>query len=384
LGAAFRHCFRFSMKFPLLLSLLALAAAATSPLQAQAPAAPAAKVLNPREWWITPDPKPPVVNPDASRLSRLRVDGNAFVNEKGEHLLFRGVSVPDPDRLEYQGHWNRKLFEEVKSLGANIVRLPVHPVGWRLRTPGKYLELIDQAANWCSELGLYVIIDWHTIGNLRTDLYQDDMYITTRAETAAFWRAIARRYGKHHTIAFYELFNEPTSYGGQLGRVSWPEWRETNEELIALVRANGGTGIPLVAGFDWAYDLTPLHEDPVRAVGVGYITHPYANKRHRPWEPKWEEDFAFAAAKYPLIASEIGFELAPGEKIDDDHYANRVTRFLEARGISWLAWVYDQEWWPGLLKSWDNYELNGIGAFFKEALHRPAAKPVPTPAPAAQ
>jgi len=73
-----------------------------------------------------------------------------------------------------------------------------------------------------------------------------------------------------------------------------------------------------VAGFDWAYDLTPLILSPIAAEGIGYTTHPYSNKRPQPWEPKWEEDFGFATAKYPIIATEFGgFARPPAEKADD-------------------------------------------------------------------
>ena len=104
------------------------------------------------------------------------------------------------------------------------------------------------------------------------------------------------------------------------------------------------------------------------------MTHPYANKRPRPWEPKWEEDFGFAASSYPIIATEIGFGVRNGETINDDHYGNLITRYLEGRGISWVAWVYDPQWGPQMLKSWD-YDLTGSGEFFKEAMHREVAKP---------
>jgi hypothetical protein len=64
-------------------------------------------------------------------------------------------------------------------------------------------------------------------------------------------------------VAFYELFNEPTLYFGQLGSMSWDEWKKINEDLIHLIRAYDRESIPLVAGFDWAYDLTPLLINPV-------------------------------------------------------------------------------------------------------------------------
>jgi hypothetical protein len=79
------------------------------------------------------------------------------------------------------------------------------------------------------------------------------------------------------------------------------------------------------------------------------------------------------AERCPMIATEIGFELKPGEVIDDSHYGNRITRFLEQRGIGWMAWVYDTEWWPQMLTSFDGPKLNAVGEFFKEAMQRPPA-----------
>ena len=294
------------------------------------------------------------------------------MNPAGETVLFRGLSVADPDKLAGQGRWNRELFAAVKDMGANLVRLPVHPAAWRGRTPAEYLKLLDQAVDWCTELGIYVIIDWHSIGNLKSGMFQAPMYDTSAAETLAFWRTIARHFQGHNTVAFYELFNEPTHFNGMLGRMTWTEWRELNEEMIGVIRFWDKETIPLVAGFDWAYDLDHIRYEPVRADGIGYVTHPYANKRSQPWEPKWEENFAFAAGRYPLIATEWGFNLKPDEVVDDNHYGNRLTRFLEQHGISWTAWVFDAEWGPRMLQSHDGFVLNGFGEFVKEALHRPA------------
>ena len=83
------------------------------------------------------------------------------------------------------------------------------------------------------------------------------------------------------------------------------------------------------------------------------------------------------AERYPMIATEIGFELKPGEVVDDDHYGNRITRFLEERGISWMAWVYDDDWTPKMLTSYDGYALNGAGEFFSMAMKRPLAPLLP-------
>lgn len=322
-----------------------------------------------KSWWESGSWQRPVENPDLKILPLIKVSGNKFVSETGDTLLLRGLSISDPDKLLGQGHWNKKHFEKVKEMGTVLVRIPIHPVAWRERTPDKYLELLDQAAAWCTELGMYIIIDWHSIGNLGMELFQNPMYNTSKQETYEFWRTIATHFRGHNTVAFYEIFNEPTLYRGQLGHMSWAEWKEINEKIIYLIRSYDAEPIPLVAGLDWAYDLTPLHTDPINASGIGYTTHPYEHKRTEPWEPKWEENFGFAAQKYPIMATEFGFGIWPGREFTEDHYAYHIVNYLEEKGISWICWVFDAEWGPRMLESWDTYELNVSGEFFKKAMH---------------
>lgn len=320
------------------------------------------------EWWKEYGFIRPYDNSNDVKLSRIMVEGNKFVNDKGDTILFRGLAIGDPDKLENQGHWNKKHFENVKAMGAMLVRIPVHPVAWRERSAQAYLALLDQAVKWCSELGLYIIIDWHSIGNLKMEMFQNPMYVTTQSETYKFWKTIAFHYKGNNTIAFYELFNEPTMNFGQLGRISWSEWKKINEDIIGIIRSYDQQTIPLVAGFDWAYDLSSLRFEPVNAQGIGYVSHPYPNKRKPPWIPKWEEDFGFAADKYPIIATEIGFRSEEGKENGPENYGPVIINYLESRGISWIGWIYDANWYPRMLKSW-NYDLTGFGTFFKKALN---------------
>jgi aryl-phospho-beta-D-glucosidase BglC (GH1 family) len=334
-------------------------------------AQPTARTNDYHRWWQDRPFGPPFTSSQTNQLPLIRVQGNKFVDPDGKAVLFRGLSISDPDKLEHQGHWNKNHFEKVKEMGATLVRIPVHPAAWRERTPREYLKLLDQAVDWCTELNLRIIIDWHSIGNLQMELFQDPMYDTTQPETFEFWRTMAQHFKGTHTIAFYELFNEPTLYRGQLGSMSWSEWKKLNEDMIRLIRAFDTEKIPLVAGLDWAYDLTPLNLEPLEAEGIGYVTHPYANKRSKPWEPKWEEDFGFAAGRYPVIATEFGFTVPKGTALKDDDYGNLIINYLEGKGISWMAWCFDPEWGPSLLASWD-YDLTGSGEFFKQAMHRKA------------
>lgn len=320
------------------------------------------------DWLGRNRPSAPVWKDMADSLPLVRVEGNRFVNSDEDTILFRGISIADPDKLEQEGQWNKNLFVKAKEFGAMLVRIPVHPGAWRARTQEQYIPLLDQAVKWCTEEDLYVIIDWHSIGNLEQGLYEDPSYYTTLQETFNFWRAIARHFAGNNTVAFMELYNEPTSDFGQLGTLSWEKWKTINENLIRLIRANRCRSIPLVAGFDWAYDLNPLHYAPVNAQGIAYVVHPYPHKRTPPYEPKWDEDFGFSAEKYPIVATELGFTLGRGSMDDNIEYGRAIINFMEAKHISWVWWVFDPLWRPPMLKSWKTFEPTDNGLFFEEAV----------------
>ncbi|MEZ4702927.1 MAG: cellulase family glycosylhydrolase [Rhodothermales bacterium] len=312
------------------------------------------------------------IAPAAAQLPFVRVDGNRFVDEQGETVVFRGVSFSDPDRLEKSGHWNEAYFDAAQSWRANVVRFPVHPSAWRERGERAYLELLDQGVAWAGERGMYVIIDWHSIGNLRTELFQHPMYNTTRTETFRFWKTIAARYAGNPVVAFYELFNEPTVQGGKLGTMTWADQKALMEELIGIIYAHDRTVIPLVAGFNWAYELGSVVEQPIAFPGVAYVSHPYPQKRPAPWVDQWEADWGHVADTYPIVATELGFMSEDGRGahvpvIGDETYGEALIGYFDRKGISWTAWVFDPSWSPQLIENWD-FEPTRQGRFFRDKL----------------
>jgi len=324
-----------------------------------------------KEWWyinrITPFIKQ---YPNITRLNLIKVKENSFIDETGKVIVFKGLSISDPDKLVKDGYWNRKHFEVIKSWGTNVIRIPVHPIAFHQRGVEAYIRLLDEAVKWCSELGMYVIIDWHSIGNLHTELLAHDMHNTTKRETFNFWRTIAAHYKDVPTVAFYELFNEPTTYNGQYGRVTWDEWKNLMEQLIDVVYSLNDKAIPLVAGFNWAYDLTPVKFKPIERPGIAYVTHPYPGKRKYPWVDEWEKDFGYVADNYPVFATEIGYMKDNDEDKnlnDDGKYGPAIMNYFNKKGISFTVWVFDPVWVPQMIKNW-NYEPTDQGAFFRDVM----------------
>src|SRR5208337_3879959 len=78
------------------------------------------------QWWQDRFPGEPLKSPNAAKLPAISVRGNRFVDQQGNPVLFRGLSISDPDKIENQGHWNKELFVEVQQTGARLVRIPLH------------------------------------------------------------------------------------------------------------------------------------------------------------------------------------------------------------------------------------------------------------------
>ena len=309
-----------------------------------------------------------------TRLSSIKVKGNQFVDEAGQTMVFRGLNTSDPDKLATEGQWNKRYFQAMKNWGATVVRFPIHPTAWEKRGKKDYLSLLDEGVKWATQLEMYVIIDWHSIGNLRTEKYQAPMYQTDLNQTLKFWTTIAKRYGDNPTVAFYELFNEPTLQGGKLGDCTWAQWKEMMEAVIMTIREKGGKGIPLVAGFNWAYDLTDAKKQPINAKGIGYVSHPYPQKRDKPWTDKWTADWGFMKENYPIFLTEVGF-CEPEAKgahipvISDESYGEAITNYCDEKAISYVVWVFDPQWSPMLFLDWD-FTPSRQGRYFKEKLQR--------------
>ncbi|MBR4842713.1 MAG: glycoside hydrolase family 5 protein [Bacteroidaceae bacterium] len=300
----------------------------------------------------------------------VQVDGNKFIDPDGNEIIFRGLCFSDPVKLVRDRQWNERYFDEASRWGANVVRFAVHPqninsMGW-----DRTFQAMDQGIEWAKQRGMYVIMDWHSIGNLKEERYTSGMYNTTKEETFKFWRTVAQRYKDEPQVALYELFNEPTING--TGPCTWTEWKQLQEQIIDTIRTYNPHAVCLCAGFNWAYDLTPVATEPIARENVAYVSHPYPMKRDQPWEEQWEKDFGYVADTYPVICTEIGFclENEPGAHVpvmSTDVYGDHITKYFEKKGISFTVWCFDTSWAPMLISDWD-FTPTTQGRFFKSYL----------------
>lgn len=307
---------------------------------------------------------------------RLAVRGHAFATAAGDEVVLRGLALSDMTKLAAEGRWNEEYFRQAAAWGATVVRLPLIPGNWRKLGARRCLALLDDGVRWAKRQNLYVILDWHSIGNPVEGVFGNDTeydYATDSPETIVFWRTVAKRYRDEPAVAFYEIFNEPSAFAHLGGSLSWARWRPAAESVICEIYAVNPYAIPLVGGMDWAYDLRDVLADPISLPGVGYTCHPYPEKiPQAEWEAGWTRDFGLVKTRFPLFATEFGYMPWEGGHLPTRgtaEFGRRILTYFEERGISWAVWCFDPNWEPPLLADW-TFAPTEAGKLFHDALQR--------------
>ncbi|MGD1993389.1 MAG: glycoside hydrolase family 5 protein [Anaerolineae bacterium] len=294
--------------------------------------------------------------------SMLRAQGNELVNAERETVRLRGLMPIDPSELHSQNRFNRRFFEEMQAQGANVVRLPVHPREWE-EDPDYLWRYIDRAVGWAGELDMYLIIDWHSIGNVQTGAapLMPDLYAHTYEMTADFWRQTAAHFRDTPNVLF-EVFNEPQG-------ILAANWHRSATELVGIVRAQGAEQPVIVGGVEYARDLSWVLQTPVEDDNVVYAAHIYPAHA----EVMWGTYFGDVSERYPVLVTEWGFmdENASADKAylngNAEEYGRPLMAYLDERGIGWTACWYDDGWDPPMFTpGWDT--LTNYGAFVTKEL----------------
>lgn len=97
---------------------------------------------------------------------RLQVSGTKLTDESGNIIQLRGVSTHGiswfPDYVNYDA------FATLRDdWGANVVRIAMYPEEYNGYLSGgdkaALKQIIDNGVNYATQLGMYVIIDWHVL-----------------------------------------------------------------------------------------------------------------------------------------------------------------------------------------------------------------------------
>jgi len=95
---------------------------------------------------------------------------------QGQTPFNRGVNLTgwfqtsNPRQIQFS-KYTKKDFENIKSLGCDVIRLPINLFSMTSGSPDYsldplFFEFLDQAVSWAEELQLHLIIDNHTTDDL--------------------------------------------------------------------------------------------------------------------------------------------------------------------------------------------------------------------------
>ncbi len=311
----------------------------------------------------------------------LRAEGNRLTYG-GHEAILRGVCVgdvgiarrnrPPGDYAAIASDWR-----------ANAVRIGVAPSSWRA-DPAGALRLLRADVDAALAAGMFVLIDWHTIGwpgerpmgaytqevTWRGD--PKDLYDADFALATDFWRACAREFGPDGRVAFH-LWCEPVRAEDDWKTPpgsTWPELKGWFVRLTETIRAERAPNLVLASGDRWAYDLRGIREDPLPDPNTAYEWHVYAG--HDRDDPKrWAAALDGLDAVAPVLVTEWGFQ-----RETDDHYKGTAEGFgrpfldfIESRRMGWTAWCWHPSWGPPMLER-DWRTPTEFGAFLRTELRR--------------
>jgi len=310
----------------------------------------------------------------------LRVQGNELL-AGGTAVMLRGVAVGDPI-LAREGRPLSDYERIAREWHANVVRISLHPSVWKYKPHAEVLEALDREIQAALGNGMYVIVDWHTIGwpngyyeKIEKAWTDDpaDLYDSNFDLAKSFWEEVSARFGKDGRIIF-ELWNEPVRTKKEEDEEIPPEWEQMKPffaELLGIVRAHSGN-VVLATGNDWAYDLRGIREDPLAGENVAYSWHIYANTDDND-EEQWAEHLDGLQKVAPVMVTEWGFQEHTDEAFRGTakSFGRKFVRdFLEGRRLHSTAWCWHPDWTPVMLET-DWKTPTAMGRFVMDYLAAP-------------
>ena len=146
--------------------------------------------------------------------------------------------------------FNRQDFEDIKSLGVEIVRIPIWFEEFSSGEPDYIVEdwlweKIDNAVEWCTELEMYVIIDFHnnTAGDTKTRPDIEKVLLK-------IWPQIAERYKDSGEYILYEIMNEPHMKSGNMA-ADVAKWGKLQGNVLKEIRKIDKTHTVIVCAEDF-------------------------------------------------------------------------------------------------------------------------------------
>lgn len=302
-----------------------------------------------------------------SSHGRLSVKGADLVDSKKKKFQLRGVSTHGINWDVGAPYVNKAAFKTLRDdWGVNAIRLAMYTSDYNGYCSGgnkaALRNQIYKGVQYATELGMYVIIDWHILndGNPKSHL----------KEAKSFFSIMSKKYKKQKNV-IYEICNEPNG-------CNWSTIKSYATQVIKVIRKNDKNGIIVVGTPTWSQlgsDGThnEVADNPIKGYkNIMYSLHFYANEwSHNRYLPS-KLNYA-RKKKLPVIVTEFGMSAASGgggiSKSSTGKWLNRLNKV----NVSYFCWSLSNKnescslLSPGTRKTsgWSSSDLSAAGKYIR-------------------
>lgn len=251
---------------------------------------------------------------------KLSVEGTKIVDKNKQEFQLKGVSTHSI--AIYSQYINEETFKEMRdNWNINVIRIAMYSNpndGYTKELHSK----VKEAVNYATDLGLYVIIDWHIL--------QDNNPNTYKNEAISFFEEMASEF-KNNKNVLYEICNEPN------GDVTWDkDIKPYAEEVISKIRAIDTNAIIIVGTPKWSQDVDIVANNPITDYeNIMYTLHFYAATH----KDELRKKLKIAHEKgLPIFVTEFGISDASGNGTISEEEGDKWIDLLNSYNISWVCW----------------------------------------------
>ena len=307
------------------------------------------------------------------RHGALHVDGIYMYDEHNEKIQLRGASLHGLQWDDGYNYINKGAFQSLRDeWGINAVRLPVYV------TQGGYVEgsasamdtRIQNAVQYATELGMYVIIDWH----VHSASGETTNPNTWKSEANTFFEKYASMYKDYNNI-IYEICNEPVNTQWYDG--SGNDLYSYANSVIPTIRKYTDA-IVVVGTNTWSQDVDQVANNKLSTTNTMYTIHFYAATH---MESLREKVKTALNAGVPVFCTEFGVCSADGNGSYNLDQANLWIDLFDEYSISYFCWQLSNKGEKASYLStscskttggWTNSDLSVTGAWLIN-VNRPKA-----------
>lgn len=293
----------------------------TAPEQTPAPDAPGTQSTQPAD--VTSEADKDKASTPFGQHGALHVENGKLTDENGNTVQLYGMSTHGiawfPQYINYDSF--RTLRDDWNT---NCIRLAMYTAEYGGYCAGgdkeQLKQLVKDGVSYATELGMYVIVDWHILSDCDPNQNKD--------EAIAFFREMSEVFADNDNV-LYEICNEPN------GGTSWDSIKSYAEEVIPVIRVQKPDAVILVGTPTWSQEIDKAAASPLTFDNVMYTLHFYAGTHKDDLRNRLE---TCVQNELPVFVSEFGMCDASGNGANDFDSTTKWLDLLNKYQISFCCW----------------------------------------------